>query len=367
MSLPLILVPYSKLTPDISQRSIELQSPHIMLHNDELWLDLIKRDIPKWEEYNLPEKCECWYDVYCDLREKVQKSVDKDAEKMKMAMDGIKSERAKHSSKFVTDRRTVRLPRERPTAKQRYASFDRKMGGIAPVFAAPKSGLSTADPLGAPAWSFERPHMPRSENPSTSASRKKNSIFSAPKRNNVLSVPTKQLNNRATQVKQAPRALIEEHRRPAASTTAPRNTTPTMVVPGRSKLQNASRASGKNNPVVTPSLREKEERRCALMSGNQGGPQTSTSSPQVFSTTRTPPSSSKPVPKNTTTTTENTPSKATSQLPSQSPMRDISKPGGQGSADEADSTTAPTQAPRPVMRKRPAPSIFMPPKKRRMS
>lgn len=181
-----------------------------MKDNHELWLGFIKRDIPKWEEYDIPENPESWYETYCELRERVQREVDKDAEKLKIAMEGINSERAKHSAKFVGDQRTLRLPQQRPSARQRYASYDRRVGGITPVFAAPSSATLASDPLGAPAWTFERPQIPRSGMPD---SKKKNSIF-APKRNKALAVPTKQLNNRATQVKAAPRSLIEEHRQP---------------------------------------------------------------------------------------------------------------------------------------------------------
>ncbi|GAB1218371.1 hypothetical protein ATERTT37_007625 [Aspergillus terreus] len=193
------------------------------------------RDIPRWEEYELPDNPECWYDVYCDLRERVQRAVDEDAERLKMALDGIKTERAKHSAKFVTDRRDVHLPRERPTTKQRYASFDRKVGGIRPVFAGQKSALGSSDPSGTPLWSFERPQLPRE-------TKKKNSIFTATKRNNVLAVPTKQLNNRASQVKQAPRSLLEEHIRPPPVPTSRRKEpvvagTPSLRVPGRSRMQ----------------------------------------------------------------------------------------------------------------------------------
>lgn len=245
---------------------------------------------------------------------------------MKMALDGISSERAKHSAKFVTDRRNIRLPRERPTAKQRYASYDRKMGGIAPVFASPKSGLVSGDPIGAPAWSFERPQMPRSEVSRPETQKKRNTIFTAPKRNNVLSVPTQQLNNRATQVRQAPRALVEEHRRPVEPVVR-RRESPALIVPGRGR---------RGDSVVNPELREREARLRDLKSGEQ------TSLPARQTPKATPAST----PQN-----------------NESAPRANAKPGGQ---EKNDSGTD-TPAPRPVIRKRPPPSVFMPPKKKRVS
>ncbi|GES66185.1 putative RNA polymerase II transcription factor SIII subunit A [Aspergillus terreus] len=237
-------IPYSLARPFLLKiespeklRTLEIQSPHLIKEDEELWLEFIRRDIPRWEEYELPDNPECWYEVYCDLRERVQRAVDEDAERLKMALDGIKTERAKHSAKFVPDRRDMHLPRERPTTKQRYASFDRRVGGIRPVFAGQRSALGSSDPSGTPLWSFERPQLPRE-------TKKKNSIFTATKRNNVLAVPTKQLNNRASQVKQAPRSLLEEHIRPPP-VPAPRRKepvaagTPSLRVPGRSRMQSA--------------------------------------------------------------------------------------------------------------------------------
>ncbi|RJE26245.1 hypothetical protein PHISCL_01403 [Aspergillus sclerotialis] len=342
-------------------RSLEIQSPHIMKDDNELWLELIKRDIPKWEEYNLPKESECWYEIYCDLREQVQKSVDKDAEKMKMALDGINSERAKHNTKFVTDRRSIRLPRERPTAKQRYASYDRKMGGIAPIFASPKSGLSTSDPLGAPAWSFERPQIPRSE--ASSAPRKKNNIFNAPRRNNVLSVPTKQLNSRATQIKQAPRALVEEHRRPAEPIVARRKGPPTLAAPGRSRLQSTSKPDDGKSTVTGQSFKEREARLRALTSGSPPAPRTTQPSerPHISSTTSTPSSSTPP-----NNTAQVRPAKPSPQSHSQIPTPGDSQTTG--NKDESENKANSSQSPRPaIIRKRPAPSVFMMPKRKRIS
>lgn len=63
----------------LSQRAIELQSPHIMEEDRELWIEFIKRDIPQWERFELPEKSNCWYDIYRDLLEQVQREVEEDA------------------------------------------------------------------------------------------------------------------------------------------------------------------------------------------------------------------------------------------------------------------------------------------------
>lgn len=371
-----------------------------MKDNYELWLGFIKRDIPKWEEYDIPENPESWYETYCELREQVQREVDKDAEKLKMAMEGINSERAKHSAKFVGDQRTLRLPQQRPSARQRYASYDRKVGGITPVFAAPSSATLASNPLGAPAWTFERPQIPRSGMPD---SRKKNSIF-APKRNKALAVPTKQLNNRATQVKAAPRSLIEEHRQPPGVRVTKNTTPPTLKVPGRAKPQSDL---GSNNPVITPSLQEREARLRALTSGKStntskppetasasspaptASPSASTSKdvptslptkkiPEPF-TTKIPPRIIRQVPVQRNKSPSAPPQKSSGPSPvapnpQESPQepkpkalkRATPEPNSEG--DEAKSPPAPAQAPRiATIRKRPAPNVFIQPKRRKLT
>ncbi|OJJ58870.1 hypothetical protein ASPSYDRAFT_152066 [Aspergillus sydowii CBS 593.65] len=318
-------VPYTLARPFLLKiespeklRSLELQSPHIMRDDVELWMEFIKRDIPKWDEYQLPDQPDCWYDVYCELREEIQRAVDEDAEKLKMALDGISSERAKHSTQFVPDRRTVRLPRDRPTAKQRYASYDRKMG------------------------------VPRSQTP------KKNNIFAATKRNSALAVPTKQLSNRATQVRQAPRSLIEEHRRPAEPTVARK---PTLRAPGRSGLQDTSSTQSQSSPALSTSLQERESRLRAITTGRASTSSQSRSPLQASSPGRSTsarhlsgsqPTSSKPQPR----------------MPSSTNVEGHKQPKSGTNTDSDEPKMSPARAP---VRKRPAPNLFIQPKKKKMN
>lgn len=349
-----------------------------MKDNDELWIGFIKRDIPKWEEYDIPENPESWYEVYCDLRERVQREVDKDAEQLKQAMEGINSKRAQHSTKLVTDQRSVRLPPMKPTERARYAAYDRKIGGIKPVFSSPSSGGS-ADPMGGPTWSFERPQIPRSF---SGDGKKKNNIFSAPKRNKALAVPTGQLHNKASQVKMAPRSLVEAHRQPSEPSLAARKAPstlkahPALRAPGRTRSQPAF---GSSSPVITPSLREREARLRALTSGKP------VSSPASRTQTQTPSASSR-IPTQTSTPATKDPSPPLpakrkvddlfESSPEPEPQDDLQEPkrkapkhpSPEPTLDAGESKTTPEQAPRfATIRKRPAPSIFMPPKKKKVT
>ena len=320
-----------------------------MKDDAELWLEFIKRDIPQWGDYALPENPDCWYDVYCSLIERVQKSVEEDAERLKMALDGIKSERAKHSAKFVTDRR--RLPRERPTTRQRYALHNRKMRGISPF----SSGTSSrAD---------------------TIATKRKNSIFSAPKMNPALAVPTKQLNSKATQVKHAPLSLIEDHRRPSMPISGPvhKSNTPILIAPGRSN-SNKSIAPSSDHVAITPSLREREAKLRELTTGNSGS-----KSSILPPTNATSSAASQSTPKESSllgarpSVNKAAPPSSTPREPAVSPSTEERAPGklqaqsGTSAADESSSeTVSKAAARRPVIkRKRSAPSIFIQPKKRK--
>lgn len=304
-------------------------------------MEFIKRDIPQWDEYDLPEHSDCWYEIYCNLRDSVQKSVDEDAERMKMALDGINSERQKHSAKFVTDRRTLPLPRERPTARQRYAMYDRKMGGISPVFSPSRSGYG--DPYGPP--------FPRSE------TKKKSSIFTATKRNTALAVPTQHLNSRATRVRQAPRALIDEHRRPIENHPPRRKESPALIAPGRSRYHISPDTRRGPAPTTTPDLQEREARLRKIAAGKKP-------IPSPAPATRRPQPSPAQSPAATKKEVNPEPRPRPSAPSSSTPTQTTANP-------RTDDSPAPAPAqspPRPVMaRKRPAPSVFIQPKKKKVS
>jgi elongin-A len=283
---------------------MELLSPQIATEDQEIWLEFIKRDIPQWETYDLPEKSNNWYEVYCDLREIVQRSLDADAEKMKMAIDGIQSERARLTPKIISGTRA------------------RRIGGIGPSF--------------------------RQRVVSSAAAPRKSTIFTPQRRNTSLAMPTKHLNTRATQVRQAPRSLIEEHRRPVEPPKR-ENDARAPVAPGRVKQGSSQTVDNKG-----PSLAEREARLRSLTSGKpmphgageiRKVPVKEASSP-----------AKKPIPKR----------QATSPPPQASPTSSSyysPQPSATGdAASESTSTTAPRPA---VVRKRPD-DVFIRPKRKRV-
>lgn len=217
-----------------------------------------------------------------------------------MAIDGIKSERARLTPKIISG------PRTKPSIRQRHVPFDRKMGGIAP---------------------------------------KSKSIFAPQRRNNALAVPTKHLSNRATQVKQAPRGLVEEHRRPD----------PTPV---RRNEKNPRPPVGLNRDAKNSSLAEREARLRAIASGNPLPAQSSPNPRKAPASSESAPPLKKIPLKRYAAASQSSGTDAQAQSP---------PPSSKTDPVTADSSSPAKAPPRPaVVRKRPD-SVFIQPKRRRVA
>ncbi|KAL1991050.1 hypothetical protein VTN49DRAFT_5554 [Thermomyces lanuginosus] len=331
-------MPYSLVRPILSKvespaqlRAIELQSPHIMEEDRELWIEFIKRDIPQWERFELPEKSNCWYDIYRDLLEQVQREVEEDAIQLKLAVDEINSKRANSGSKFLGENPQAgkRLPKLRPTATQRYAAHDRKMGGIKATY----SAVYTED--GEKIWTLDktpsvRPGRARSE------SSKRSSLFTS-KTNKALTVPTHRLKPEVSQIKQVPRWLVDQHKQPPpASTTVARK---------------PAGSTQKPSTTVTSTTQSPEPRKMSIRAPatsplRQSEPVTRTGSSLPQKRPADEVSSSDPETKRAKVAVSSNPKASSPPLASPPPK-----------------ASSPPIA--PALRRRPAPSIFIQPKKKK--
>lgn len=305
------------------QHSMEVLSPQLAEEDQELWLEFIKRDIPQWETYDIPEKTNHWYEVYCDLREMVQRSVDADAEQMKRSIDGIQSERAKLTPKLITGKSVPGMRRSRNN---------------------PRSGL----PI--------------------SAQRKANNIFAPQKRNTAMAKPTHSLNAKASQVRQAPLSLVMAHQLPAKPSVSKRNDGIRVpIVPGRSRVQESSSSSASPHPVPdngSPSMAEREARLKSIASGKplpaqNAGEERKAQAPAKEASSPV----KKPILKRQATSPPSHPSPTSSayyQNQSQSSNVDRTSP-------PPPETAAPNNAPPrpPMLRKRPPADPFIRPKQRK--
>ncbi|EED21841.1 RNA polymerase II transcription factor SIII (Elongin) subunit A, putative [Talaromyces stipitatus ATCC 10500] len=192
-------IPYSLARPFLIKvespkqlRELEKNSPHIMQDDRELWMDFIKRDIPQWEQYDIPQESDCWYDIYCDLLEQVQREVEEGALQLKQAVDKFYSDKANNAAVLVKD--TSRLPK-------------------------PRRRFHTSGTRSEP---------------------KKNSIFSS-KRNKVLAVPTHQLHSGASRINHVPQWLVDEHKQaPSSPTTLASKPTSKPIQPSTGRQSQAS-------------------------------------------------------------------------------------------------------------------------------
>ncbi|EKV13476.1 RNA polymerase II transcription factor SIII (Elongin) subunit A, putative [Penicillium digitatum PHI26] len=301
--------------------AMELASPHLAEEDEEMWLELIKRDIPEWEKYQLPENTNDWYGVYCDLRDQVQRSLDADAEKLKMAIDGISAKRALLTPKLIPESKGLRMAGSRPSMRQRHTTYDRKTGLV----------------------------------------EKKPSIFQPQKRNTALTMPTKSLNNRASQVKRAPIGLVEEHRRPAEQP-APRPASNAQPLPPRT----IRRPSTLPPSLQHPMLAKNEARLRALTSASTTSPRDASSS-DVSGVKKLAAVATDPKLKRRATSPHGAENPSLSSSSSSSSSSSLSAPHTSSLPPSRPPFSGP-HLPRPgVIRRRPAPSIFMPAKRRHLS
>ena len=116
-------------------------------------------------------------------------------------MDGLKSERAKHTSRVVDPRTVPRLPR---------MGGMRIEGGRSRVTSSPSSALASGP------GSRNKPITGKGVLEKARREAREMSLFSA--RKTLLATPTHKLNDNASQIRNAPQGLLDEHKRPAAPT-----------------------------------------------------------------------------------------------------------------------------------------------------
>ena len=117
-------------------------------------------------------------------------------------MEGIKNEKAKHTSKVVDPRTVPKLPR---------MGGMRVEGGRSKASSSSSANLST---LRFTSGSKTRVLTGSGVMAKVRREGKEMSLFSS--KNSHLTTPTHQLSNKATQIRKVPQGLVEDHRRPAA-------------------------------------------------------------------------------------------------------------------------------------------------------
>lgn len=260
------------------QRELERSSPQLCGADAEIWREFIKRDVPRWEDKpHEPKNPQNWYKVYRKLCIESQQEVEKDAEILRAAMQGIQSERAKHTSKVVDSKTVPRLPR---------------MGGMRVEGGRTRT---TANKSGNPALltfgSGSRTKTLTGKDVLEKARReaREMSLFSAKK--SILAVPTHKLQGKASQVRTAPHGLLEEHKKPSQPSYINSSAKPTTIFAPRKR-------TAENNPSVPGGMTaEERESRLKAFTAPKGSTKPlspPTSRPQNMSTMSPPPRMSSP-------------------------------------------------------------------------
>lgn len=164
-------------------------------------------------------------------------------------MDGLKSERAKHTSRVVDPRTVPRLPR---------------MGGMRVEGGRSRVTTSTSSALTFGSGSKTKAVTGKVVLEKARREAREMSLFSA--RKTVLATPTHKLNDKASQVRNAPQGLLDEHKRPAGPSYASHASKPPMIFAPR-----RSSAASKSPTTSTASMtnEERERRLKAFTAGNK--------------------------------------------------------------------------------------------------
>ena len=166
--------------------------------------------------------------------------MDQDAEILKAAMEGIKNERAKHTSRVVDPKTVPRLPRMsgmRVEPGTRVPSSRGQTGGNPSVLTF-ASGSKTKTLTGKGVIAKARREA------------KELSLFSA--RKSLLTTPTHQLSGKATQIRHVPQGMLEDHRRFPVSANPQTDPKPTTII--------APRKRKASSEIVPPTAMSNEER-----------------------------------------------------------------------------------------------------------
>lgn len=180
-------------------RAIEEASPHIEDYDEEAWLRLIKREFPTLHEKEdlIPSRPQLWHRVYAKYSRMDAKNKAEAAEKLRNAFGAIKAKKQANTSEIVTfDRRKLPQPPKdsRFTGDSKKGSTGRRGGsndtGELRFTSGTRTKVSTAQSL----------------------MRKVKREAAEIHNRNKIATPTNALRVQSGQIKNAPKALVNDHR-----------------------------------------------------------------------------------------------------------------------------------------------------------
>ncbi|KAG9246598.1 RNA polymerase II transcription factor SIII subunit A-domain-containing protein [Calycina marina] len=183
---------------------IEENSPAVAYDTIDLWKAFIARDIPEWRSKNYsPKSPNKWSRVYRKYQREQKAEIERSREELRMAMQGLKSEKAAMVSKIVDIKKLPKLPKDsRVVAKDGVLLKNTKGGG----WVKQSSTLT---------WTAGSKTKMTDGKSVLNRARKEAREISAMSR---MSRPTAMLRGNIGQITKAPVGLVEEYKRLARPT-----------------------------------------------------------------------------------------------------------------------------------------------------
>jgi elongin-A len=230
----------SRVTSPEQLRRIELASPQIRGEDAELWKAFIQRDVPNYKLKNyVPKNPLKWYEVYMRYKKEYMREIERDKERLREALLGIKKEKETHVSKVVDAKYLPKVPKDpRMLANDAGVPIEGRKRALA------KPGVSSL--------SFASGPKTRMKDPASVLTRARREAKEISSRNK-LGKPTHGLIAPTSQVLRAPRAMVDDYRKAAKPQL--------RIFATRKKPEGASNLQ---SPANGPSLEEREKKLRAL-------------------------------------------------------------------------------------------------------
>lgn len=230
----------SRVTSPEQLHRIELASPQIRGEDAELWRAFIQRDVPNWKLKNyVPKNPLKWYEVYMRYKKEYTREIERDKERLREALLGIKKEKETHVSKVVDAKYLPKVPRDpRMLANNAGVPIEGRKRAMA------KPGLSSL--------SFAGGSKTKMKDPASVLTRARREAKEISSRNK-LGKPAHSLYAAPSQVLRAPKAMVDDYRKAAKPQI--------RIFTSRRKPDSVSSSQG---PAAGPSLEEREKKLRAL-------------------------------------------------------------------------------------------------------
>ncbi|KAL8719467.1 MAG: hypothetical protein Q9225_003538 [Loekoesia sp. 1 TL-2023] len=275
-------IPYNVIRPVLLKienpkqlQLLEEASPQLYGVDGEIWIALIKRDIPDAEKRMLyPKNPKSWWKVYRKMRQVYETEAQEDAARLKAAFTGLKSEKDKRQ--ILVKEGIPHIPKLDGMQFAHAAEYNRIKKPVKII-----RPTSTVLSFGAGAGSKTRVLTGKGV---MDKARREAQEMSRRRSQSSMAVPTHKLSSLATQIREAPKHMVEEYRRASASPPKladPPIRKPAIFVPPKRQVERKDESC--SSGVMT--LEEKERRLRALTNPNSAAKAATTTSSSITSTT----------------------------------------------------------------------------------